>query len=428
MTEEWVRGWCCSRRDTRGERGYDGDEGAGMTEGGGAAALRRRAGAPRPRSVEDDDAAAVFALFEVVEGLVDFVERVAALDDVVDFDTAGDVHVDERLEGAMGAGGAVVAADQRLLLAHHVHQIDRAAVFHRRDPHYDGRAALAGGVERLVGGFGGAEGVEGEIDAAVGELAHCRRGVHVARVDGVGCAEAAGELQLVVVDVDGDDPRGVEHPRALDGVEADAAGADHGDGHAGVGGRLVDHRADAGGDGAADQGGDLHRHLIGDGEAGLLGGDDVFAEDAELAHLEDLAAVLVVQADGAVEQPRAGGLVCVAELRLPLAAGGALPAGGDEREDAAVAGLEFADAGADGFDGARAFVSEHGGQGEGGGTLDDVVVGGADAGGAHADADFAVLRLVLDEVFDFERGVGCVEDGCAHGGAPFPGQFASPRW
>ena len=220
------------------------------------------------------------------------------------------------------------------------------------------------------------------------------------------------------MDIDGDDPRGVEHPRALDRVEADAARADHGHGHAGVGGGLVDHCADAGRDGAADQRRDIHRHLVGDREAGLLRGHDMLAEDAQLAHLEDLRAVLVAQPHGAVEQPRAGRLVRVAELRLSPAAGGALAAGRDEREDAAVARLEFAHAGADGLNRACALVPQHRGQREGGGALDDVVVRSADAGRAHPHANFAVLRLVLHKVLDLERRVGCIENGCAHGGAP----------
>ena len=77
-----------------------------------------------------------------------------------------------------------------------------------------------------------------------------------------------------------------------------------------------------GGDGAADQGGDFHGHVVGDGEAGGLVGDDALAEDAELAHLEHFAPAVVVQADGAVHQAGAGGLVDVAELGLALLAGG----------------------------------------------------------------------------------------------------------
>ena len=105
----------------------------------------------------------------------------------------------------------------------------------------------------------------------------------------------------------------------------------------------------------------------------------------------------------------------VTELRLTLAAGGALAAGGHEREDAAVAGPEVADARSDFLDDAGALVAKHGGEREGRGALHDVMVGGTDAGGAHFNPDFPVLRLVLDEVFDSERGVGCVEDGSAHG-------------
>ena len=54
-------------------------------------------------------------------------------------------------------------------------------------------------------------------------------GSSVARVDRRGRAEVAGEAEVALVDVDGDDGAGAEHPRRLHHVQADAAAADHRD-------------------------------------------------------------------------------------------------------------------------------------------------------------------------------------------------------
>ena len=59
-------------------------------------------------------------------------------------------------------------------------------------------------------------------------------------------------LGLGRVEVDADDLVGADHARALDHVEADAAEAEHRDVGAGPDLGGVDHRADAGGDAAAD--------------------------------------------------------------------------------------------------------------------------------------------------------------------------------
>ena len=75
---------------------------------------------------------------------------------------------------------------------------------------------------------------------------------HFLRVDEMRHAELLGHGALGGIDVDADDLVGAHHLRALDHVQADAAQAEHDD----VGARLdlggVDHRADAGGDAAAD--------------------------------------------------------------------------------------------------------------------------------------------------------------------------------
>jgi hypothetical protein len=76
-----------------------------------------------------------------------------------------------------------------------------------------------------------ADALEGEVDAAVGQLDdHLLDGlVVVVRVDAVGGAQLAGQLELALVDVDGDDAAGLGQARADDRREADAAQPEDGD-------------------------------------------------------------------------------------------------------------------------------------------------------------------------------------------------------
>ena len=81
----------------------------------------------------------------------------------------------------------------------------------------------------------------------------------VRRVDHVGGAELAGEVEPVGDDVDRDDPQGRGEGRGHHGGQTDRAGTGHHDGAAG--GRLehVPHRADAGLHAAAERGDRLQR-------------------------------------------------------------------------------------------------------------------------------------------------------------------------
>src|SRR5690606_14805106 len=77
--------------------------------------------------------------------------------------------------------------------------------------------------------------------------------VVVLRVDAVGGAEVARELELGRVGVDGDDAAGPGLAGTLDHCQADAAQAEHGHAVAGLHLGGVVHRADAGGHAAAEQ-------------------------------------------------------------------------------------------------------------------------------------------------------------------------------
>ena len=259
-----------------------------------------------------------------------------------------------------------------------------------------------------------AEGVERHVYTAAGQLHDRLHGVRLARVDNVGGAEPVGELQLMVVDVDRDDPAGVQQPGALDHVEPDAAAPEHGDRHAGCRGWVVDHRAHAGRDRAADQRRHLGGHAVGNRIARLLRRDHRLSEHAELGHLVDVV-VTVVQPDRAVELPPARRHVGVADVGIPRAAGPAVSAVGDEGHDAPVAGLYRRHAGADLHDRAGSLVSQHRRQRERRARAgDDVVVAGAYPRGARLDADFARLRRVLRQLSDLQVPVALVQYCCLH--------------
>src|SRR5205823_13841867 len=117
-----------------------------------------------------------------------------------------------------------------LLLAQ---EVDAVQLHHLPDgdhPDDGGRAAGTQHLEGLLGGDLQADGLEGVVHAhTTGELAHLGDRIF-RRVHQVGGAELLGQLQLGVDHVDCDDAGGPGDERPLDAVEADATGADDGDG------------------------------------------------------------------------------------------------------------------------------------------------------------------------------------------------------
>src|SRR5690606_42038099 len=75
---------------------------------------------------------------------------------------------------------------------------------------------------------------------------------HVLRIDEMCHAEFLGHRSAGRIDVEADDHVGADHASALDDVEADATQTEDHDIAARRDLRRVDHRADAGGDAAAD--------------------------------------------------------------------------------------------------------------------------------------------------------------------------------
>src|SRR5690606_31391778 len=91
---------------------------------------------------------------------------------------------------------------------------------------------------------------EGMVDAPAGhlddDLLHWR--LVLARIDAVGGAELARQVELGRVGVDGDDASGLRLARALDHRQTDAAEAEHRHRVAFLHLRRIVHGADAGGD------------------------------------------------------------------------------------------------------------------------------------------------------------------------------------
>ena len=258
----------------------------------------------------------------------------------------------------------------------------------------------------IVGGLGGvaaAEDFEGVVGTTTaGEILDLANRVLVGGVDGVSGAEAHGELELGLANVDGDDLAGVGQGRAHDDAEAHAAAADDGHGAAGLDLGAVDGRADAGGHGAADHCGLVHGYGVGERHHAGLGNDGVLGEAGHLAHVVDVLAV-GVEAGGAVEHVGAGGPVEIAEVAVAFEAGTAASAGGHEGQDDLVALAGQRDAGSGLDDGAGALVSEDDGDGDGGVAVHEVAVAAADAGGTDLHQDFAGLRLIEINLTDIER-------------------------
>ena len=250
-------------------------------------------------------------------------------------------------------------------------------------------------------------GREDDGDVGAAEVADGVGGVLGGGVDRVGGAELAGESELLVDDVDGDDGAAGD-ASVLEGEVAEAADAEDADELAG---------ADAA---------DLDRLVGGDagaGEGGGVGGGDAVGDASDEGGvgadvLGEAAVGAVARVDLALAERLPAG-----DAGLALAAGPAEPGDGDE-----VALGDAGDAGADALDDADAFVAGD----EGGLGLDGpVAVGGVDVGvaqarGDGAHEDLAGADLGDGPLLDDEGGVEFVDDGCLHGGLPLPRLRSDP--
>ena len=189
----------------------------------------------------------------------------------------------------MRADGAVIAAGQRFLVSHHIHNVNGRSLSHGGEAHLDGCSIFSERVNRLGGRLRASEGVEGHIHAAASQFSDGLHSIDVTGVHDVGRSKFVGKFELVIEDVHSDDPACVHQLGALDGVETHAAAPKHRDSRPGLYDRRVYDRAYPRCDTATDQRSDIHWHFVGHGMAGLLGNDDALGENSQLRHLVDFS-------------------------------------------------------------------------------------------------------------------------------------------
>src|SRR5215469_14080107 len=197
------------------------------------------------------------------------------------------------------------------------------------------------------------------------------------------------------------DHRGAGQARPLDHGDADAAAADDGDRRAGLDPGGVDHRADPGHHPAADERGDLVRHVAGERHRALGRHDHLLGEGPAPGQPE--------RGGAADQEPRldvGGDDVGHAQPRLAAQAGGTGAARRQPAGDDPVPHGQAGDAVADGDDVARSFVPEDSWQR----LRQPAVAGGqvrvAHPGGPDLDLDLARPRADgHDVVAEVELGV-----------------------
>src|SRR5438034_3199205 len=204
---------------------------------------------------EADDGADDLALVQQVERPIDLLERQHLADHLVDLDLPAKVALDE--PGQLRA--ALYAAERRAAPDAARDQLERARMylFARAGDTDDRRLApaLVAALERGAHDVHVADAFEGVVDPAVGHVDDDLLNGHVVvlRVDAIGGAERSGHREFLGVCVDADDAPGLGHHRALHYRQPDASQPEHRDGGARSDLGRVQHRADAGGDAAAEQ-------------------------------------------------------------------------------------------------------------------------------------------------------------------------------
>ena len=268
-----------------------------------------------------------------------------------------------------------------------------------------------------------ADDLEGVVDARWEEGLDALGDVFV-RFDqqAVGRAEIGCEIQLRLLGVARDDPRGARDRVSLDYVQADAAAADHEGGRARVHAGDVECGADSGGHAAAGQTCEV------EGDAGIdlhelrLAHDRVLGEGAGPAHRRDGPAVLGEPCRPVRHPPVHIVRTCVAPAvrDVPGAAFVAGAARAVERDDDGVALRDAGHAGADLLDDARAFMTEHhGGLRDGALAFERMEVRAADPGSRDSDEDLAFARALDVDLLDGEGLLDLVHHCCAHACSPW---------
>jgi hypothetical protein len=237
--------------------------------------------------------------------------------------------------------------------------------------------------EALCDGLRPPDDVEDEVEP-LGLIGACVRGT-----------EAPRRLELALVEVERVDLRGPRDPGALNDAEPDGAAADHS--HPGALpdlGRLQ-HRADAGGDGTAEQAGLLGGQLDRQPDKRRAVKDAPRGEGSSAKHPHQVTPIPCVHPPRR-DRRRAAELPCSAQAPPALAARRP-PA-----DDHSVAGRDVLDSLTHGFDDARSLVAEEYWERVAMACPDDMEIRVADPRRLDSHARLARARLVEVDLLDAE--------------------------
>ena len=314
------------------------------------------------------------------------------------------VERDEARDVAHRHAASHVAALDGLLLADQPALLEREVGGDRRQARRHRGAAPARHQIGRLHGLDGAGEVEGVVDAAVGEVAHLLHVVGVLGVHRVGGAELAGQAELVVGEIDRDDAAGAGQHRTHQAAQADAAQADDGDRAAGLDLRGVDHGADAGDHGAAEQRRDIERQARVDHHDRAAIDDGVFGVAGDAGLMVHRLAVEMQPMMARQELARGARRDrALADIGPALEAAPAAAAAHVEGEADMVALLDVVHAGADLDDLARALVAQHDRHRPRPVAVDQRQVGMAEPAAAHLDQHLALAGRIEIDLDDMDR-------------------------
>ena len=279
-----------------------------------------------------------------------------------------------------------------------------------------------GAFQRLAHQRGVAHALEGVIRATPGEVDEVGNQIplHLLRVDEVGHAELLGHRLAPGIDVHADDLLGANHPQPLDHVQPNAAEAEHHGAAAGLGLGCVHHRAEAGGDAAADVADFVKRRVLADfrqrdlrqhGEVRECGGAHVMGDRLAVAR----------EPAGAVRHQALalGGADGDAEIGLAAEAVFALPAFRRVERNDVIALLQRGHTLADIHHHARTLMAEDGGENAFRvAAREGEFVGMANTGGLYLHQHLALARAGEVNGFQAQGRAGLT----GHGSTGFHGQ------
>ena len=125
--------------------------------------------------------------------------------------------------------------------------------------------ALVAAFQRLAHNINIADTLEAVIDPAAAQVGDRFDDVPgIAGVDEIGHAELSRDRLAPGIDIDADNLPGTDHARSLDHIQADPAEAEHGHRRTFLDPGGIDHRADPGGDPAADVADLVERRVLAD--------------------------------------------------------------------------------------------------------------------------------------------------------------------